>query len=70
MPRTTAAARRIILAALAIGGWLACGGDPAAAACPGPQAAAWPADRWETAPPADPAAVAAFEAVAFPPGQD
>src|SRR5262245_50454584 len=43
---------------------------PAAGSCVHGQDAAWPGEQWEMAEPADPAAVAAFDALAFPPGQD
>lgn len=46
------------------------GGGGARADCPPAAEAAWPAATWPAAPPADPAALAAFEAVAFPPGLD
>lgn len=45
-------------------------GAAPAAACPDAAIQAWPVPAWTTAAPADPGAVAAFEALAFPPGRD
>jgi CubicO group peptidase (beta-lactamase class C family) len=52
--------------------FLACvlGPLPVLGDCPSALDATWPVDHWETVAAADPAAVAAFEALAFPPGQD
>jgi CubicO group peptidase (beta-lactamase class C family) len=58
---------RLLLPAVLLAALL---GRSAIADCPPAEAAAWPGTTWPTGAAARPAAVGAFDALAFPPGQD
>ena len=66
LPAMAVTAARCLALMMFVGG----SGGIAAAECPPAAAEAWPSSAWSRTVPDHPAAVAAFDALAFPPGQD